>query len=506
MVDSLLEIQSMKAGVCALVESLDVDQILPGQYATYRPLLVDGLCYFLEKVPPHHLEEIIEEQLELHPECSFADRVLTLFHSCPTLHKLGQIVSRDRRLSSELRGRLQRLESLQPTTHPKDIPKGVLCELRRNPDLEIADQPLAEASVALVLPFTWRKPDSGETREGVLKILKPGVNDRLMGELDIWADLGVFLEERCEHHGLPVLDYKETLDSVRRLLQQEVHFELEQKHLAEAADFYADNPAVVIPGLLPFCSSQVTAMERVYGVKVTDTDIGSSGCSMLANTLLNALVAKPFWDTSEASRFHADPHAGNLFCTPERRLAIFDWTLVGYLDKSQRTDLVQMILGALTLNETRICRAVSRLGRTQPDESRLRACVSDSLREVRKGSFPGFDWSQRLLDGIALSTGMGFADNLLLFRKAILTLSGVVADITPDHSLDRVMLSTGLSQFSREFPARTLATPDSRSFGTHVSNADLAGLWSAWPSTAVAYWLGFWRDCIDEFKEDPKSG
>ena len=101
---------------------------------------------------------------------------------------------------------------------------------------------------------------------------------------------------------------------------------------------------------------------------------------------------------------------------------------------------------------------------------------------------------------------MGFADNLLLFRKAILTLSGVVADITPDHSLDKVMLSSGLSQFSREFPARTLAAPDSRSFGTHVSNADLVGLWSAWPSTAVAYWLGFWRDCIDEFKEDPKSG
>jgi ubiquinone biosynthesis protein len=336
----------------------------------------------------------------------------------------------------------------------------------------------------------------------VLKILKPGVKDRLMGELDIWADLGVFLEERCEHHGLPALDYRETLDSVSRLLRQEVHFELEQKHLAEAADFYADNPSVVIPRLLPFCSSQVTAMERVDGVKVTDTDIDSSGCTMLANTLLDALVAKPFWDTSKISRFHADPHAGNLFCTPERRLAVFDWTLVGYLDKAQRTDLVQMILGAFTLDETRICRAVSRLGRTQPEESQLRSCVSDGLREVRNGRFPGFDWSQHLLDRIALSTKMGFPDSLLLFRKAILTLSGVVADITPDHSLDRVMLSSGLSQFSREFPGRALATPDSRSFGTHVSNADLVGLWSAWPSTAVAYWLGFWRDCIDEFQRD----
>lgn len=501
----MFESHVVSTDVRALVESLDVEQILPLRYAAYRPLLLDGLCFFLEQIPQSHLAEILSDQLTLASNCSFADRVLMLLRKCPTLHKLGQVVSRERRLSQELRQRLQRLESLVPATGTRDVPEDVLDELQMNADILIADRPLAEASVAVVLPFTWQVDGSKETREGVFKVLKPGVYERLHGELDIWAELGSFLEERCEHYGLPVLDYRETLDSVRRLLQQEVHFELEQKHLVEAAGFYADNPAVIIPRLFPFCSKRVTAMERVDGVKVTDAHINESARLKLADTLVHALIARPFWDSAELTRFHADPHAGNLFCTPDRRLAIFDWTLVGHLDKAQRTHFVQMILGAFTLNETRICRAVSSLGRNQPEESQLRVCVSDALREVRQGCFPGFDWSQRLLDRVAVGTGMGFPDNLVLFRKAILTLSGVVEDISANYSLDRVMLYSGLRQFSKELSTRVVTAPGSRAFGTHVSNADLIGLWSAWPSTSVAYWMGFWEDCLQRFGSDSQT-
>lgn len=481
----------------SLVESLDVEQILPQPYAAYRPLLVDGLCFFLERIPSNRLLEVISDQLELAPDTSFADRVLALLHRCPSLHKLGQVVSRDRRLCHELRQRLQRLESVPPTTRLDDLPDDVYRELKNIDGIDLSAHPLAEASVAVVLPFTWRDGGRAGHRQGVFKVLKPGVEERLHEELEIWAQLGGFLEERCEHHGLPNLDYRETLDSVRRLLRQEVHFEREQKHLAEAADFYAGDNNVVIPRLLPFSSNRVTAMERVDGEKVTDVKLDRGKRGKLADRVFEALVARPFWDQAEVSRFHADPHAGNLFCTPDERLAIFDWTLVGRLGKEQRIDLVQMVLGGITLNETRICGAVSRLGRTQPDESRLRNCVYAALREVRQGCLPGFDWSQRLLDGIVASTGMGFPENLVLFRKALLTLSGVVADIAPDCSLDRVMLDSGVRQFSCELPSRMLAAPASRSFGTHVSNAELMELLGSWPGTANAYWLGFWQDSLE---------
>ena len=458
---------------------------------------MDGLCFFLERIPAHRFAEIVSDQCEMAADTSFADRVLALLHRCPTLHKLGQVISRDRRLSHELRQRLQHLESVAPTTRLDDLPTDVLQELENMGDIELSAHPLAEASVALVLPFTWQAERSHDPQHGVFKLLKPGVEEHLHEELEIWAELGAFLEERCEHHGLPSLDYRETLDGVRRLLKQEVHFEREQKHLTEAADFYAEDTNVVIPRLLPFCSDKITAMERVYGDKVTDAKMGSSNRIKFADRVFEALVARPFWARAEVCQFHADPHAGNLFCTQGERLAILDWTLVGRLTKAQRVDLVQIVLGGITLNETRICRAVSRLGRTQPDESRLRDHVSAALREVRQGCLPGFDWSQRLLDGIATSTNIGFPENLMLFRKALLTLSGVVTDITVDCSLDRVMRNQGLRQFSGEWFSRLLADPASRSFGTHVSNVELLQLMGSWPGTVNAYWLGLWQDSLD---------
>ncbi|MBS1225932.1 MAG: hypothetical protein H6R24_2610, partial [Proteobacteria bacterium] len=130
---------------------------------------------------------------------------------------------------------------------------------------------------------------------GVLKVLRPGVEEQMHEELEIWASLGVFLEERCADHGLPALDYRNTLDSVRKLLANEIRLDREQAHLARAAAFHADSPAVLIPGLLPFCTARLTAMERVEGRKVTDPGLSASERRWLARTLIEAMIAKPFW-------------------------------------------------------------------------------------------------------------------------------------------------------------------------------------------------------------------
>ena len=86
-------------------------------------------------------------------------------------------------------------------------------------DIELSAHPLAEASVAVVLPFTWQGKRSRDPQHGVFKVLKPGVEERLFEELEIWVELGAFLEERCEHHGLPRLDYAETLDCLRKIAE-----------------------------------------------------------------------------------------------------------------------------------------------------------------------------------------------------------------------------------------------------------------------------------------------
>lgn len=480
----------------ALVEELRIAQLVPEAHAAYRPLLMDGLLFFLERLSPPRLAQIFAEQLQLPRAASPARRLVTLLRRCPTLHKLGQVMARDRRLAPELRANLQWLESLEPTTPMRAITAVIQRELGAVAGLEVAPTALAEASVAVVVPVVWRCSTASAPLAGVLKVLRPGVEEQLHEELAIWSSLGVFLEERCADHGLPVLDYRNTLDSVRKLLANEIRLDREQAHLARAAAFHADSPGVVIPGLLPFCTARLTAMERIDGCKVTDSGSSASKRRRLARILIEAMIAKPFWsDSPDSAVFHADPHAGNLLVTRDGRLAILDWALVTSLGKAQRIAVVQAVACALTQDETGLSRALAALGHSS-DPATLRAAIAAGLRQVRQGTFPGMDWLMALLDRLGTTGAMQFPEELTLFRKALLTLSGVISDVSGQPSIDEVLVGTGLAQFSREWAVRPLAPFDSRAFGTHWSNADGFGLWAGWPLTVARYWTGMWRDAL----------
>jgi hypothetical protein len=59
------------------------------------------------------------------------------------------------------------------------------------------------ASVAVVIPFSSDGSLDVRSANGVLKVLKPDINERLEEEREIWSDLAAFVDERCERDGLP---------------------------------------------------------------------------------------------------------------------------------------------------------------------------------------------------------------------------------------------------------------------------------------------------------------
>src|SRR5437868_6275937 len=87
-------------------------ELLPSPYEKYRPLLADGFCFFLGRLPAARLEAIFAEQQRMAFSTCAVERVAALLHHVPTLHKLGQVVARDHRLSAAFRNQLQQLESL----------------------------------------------------------------------------------------------------------------------------------------------------------------------------------------------------------------------------------------------------------------------------------------------------------------------------------------------------------------------------------------------------------
>lgn len=360
-------------------------------------------------------------------------------------------------------------------------------ELGHESGLRLAGRALAEGSVAVVLPFSWRQ--DGRSHEGVLKAIKPGVAQRLAEELAILPALGDFLERRGAELELPEVDYRSHLDTAGRLLTQEISLGHEQANMRAAASVLADDADVFVPALLPWCTPALTAMERIDGPKLSDAALPVHESRRLGGALIGGLLARPFWSRSDTAPFHGDLHGGNLLYASDGRVAVLDWSLTARLSKREREALVEIALAALALDTRRITTGLAGLGLEDAGGAAIAASVDRALDSlVRSGRPLGFDWLVGLLDALALQGASGFGAQLAVFRKSWLSLAGVLADLGAASATDLPLIGLGLQRFAAEWPARLLAPADSRAFSTHVSTADLLRTAAdAWPA-GLRYW------------------
>lgn len=471
-----------------LINEKALEWLLPDIYAQYRRPLLRALFLFLEGLRPSRLTEIAVAQASLPASATVLDRLFRLALCCPVLHKLGQTLARDRNLSVELRLRLQRLESMPPSVPMEKLKEELERELGPLDRLGVTLLPraLAEASVAVVVAFRFSGGKRG--RDGVFKVLKPGVRERMEEELTLLERVGSFLDSRCDDLRIPHLDYRDSFEQVREKLLNEVRLEREQRNLFLARRFYRGDSRVVIPDLFDFCTPKVTAMERVEGRKVTEGG-GDLDKKQLARLLIETLIARPVFCLEPRALFHGDPHAGNLSAVKGGGLAVLDWSLVGFLGQKEREQVMQIILGGMALCPRRVLDAVLALSQAPPADPRaLRGAVDKGLARARNGQLPGFSWLKNLLDDAVQSGGLRFGADLMLFRRAVHMVEGVSEDLDGDAGLtDRVFFSRFASNFSAEWPVRFWTLPGSRAFPTRFSNMDLAWLMASLPLRAFGF-------------------
>ncbi len=473
-----------------LINETTIARLLPDVYAHYSRPLQGALTLFLEGLPDRRQKAMALEQATLPATATVSERLTVLARSCPVLHKLGQTLARDRNLSVELRIYLQRLESL-PSSIPLETVESVLTqELGPLDRLGVTLEPpaLAEASVAVVVPFSLTREQA--VPNGVFKVLKPGIEERLEEELDLVDQVGSFLDQGCDDLQIPHLNYRESFEQVRDKLLYEVRLGEEQNNLTLARGFHETDSRVQIPELFDFCTPRVTAMERVFGQKVTEccTDLRSADPRM-SRLIIETLIARPIFSKAAKAPFHGDPHAGNLFSTKDGRLAILDWSLAGSLGEHERLLIMQIMLGAMALRAEKILTGLSGLSKQQSgDLPALMPIVHKWIGRIRNGSLPGFIWLTGLLDDAASNAGLRFGTDLMLFRKTLHMVEGVATDMGGEKGLiDQVLLSEFVLHFYAEWPMRFLRPPDSRAFATRVSSADLAELIWSLPWRAIRY-------------------
>jgi ubiquinone biosynthesis protein len=256
----------------------------------------------------------------------------------------------------------------------------------------IDEEPLASASIGQIHGALLK---SG--RAVVVKVRRPGIIEQVALDLELLRKTAAIAEK---HSGTArLLQLNALADELEQHLNGELNFH-EEAHNAELiasviAEYRED---LFVPEVIrPYVSARVLVMERIEGAKVEDGhELDPERAGQLARTFFRAYIRQ----ITVKGLFHADPHRGNVFLTPDGRLALLDFGLIGRLDDDTRTSLALLLLAIAQNRADDVADLIVSLSLTT-SESDEAGFVHDLRRKL-----PRYQW-RPLAD---INTGEGLAD------------------------------------------------------------------------------------------------
>ena len=92
------------------MKETEIVDIVPDCYQQLRPIVSDGVFFFLNHLSPERFITLVVDQLSLKEECSSEQRLIEMVQKIPTLHKLGQVIARRKEIDQRFRQWLINLE------------------------------------------------------------------------------------------------------------------------------------------------------------------------------------------------------------------------------------------------------------------------------------------------------------------------------------------------------------------------------------------------------------
>jgi len=260
----------------------------------------------------------------------FGDCLLALFRDLgATFIKVGQIMStRPDLLPPHV---IAALEKLQDQVGPFDYPwvqRTFLEDFGRPPEEifeEFAREPIASASVAQV--HRARLPGG---RVVAVKVRRPKIDRIVQFDLTV---MGLAARLMALAPSIRLLAPYEAVKEFGRGIHMQLDFHIEARNNARFRAMFEGDPDVIFPALCPeLCSRRILTMDFIDGTKILQFRKTPHDPSRLARIGFRVLLKMIFED----GFVHADLHPGNIFVTPEGKVAILDLGLVGELDDFHR--------------------------------------------------------------------------------------------------------------------------------------------------------------------------
>lgn len=271
----------------------------------------------------------------------------------PSWVKLGQfLATRPDVVGAAIAGDLELLQDAMPPFATAAARRRVEQSLGRPVEEVFGSfgEPVAAASIAQVHRATRRR----DGRPVAVKVIRPGVRARFMGDLDTF-----YAAARLQERHVPAarrLRPVAVVDTLRQSARIEMDLRLEAAALSEMAENTAGDPGFRVPAVdWELTGRDCLTMDWVDGIKLTDfTALTAAGHDprQLAATLVQSFLRHTLRD----GFFHADMHPGNLFVDEHGDIVAVDLGIMGRLGRKERRFLAEILHGFITRDYPRVAR------------------------------------------------------------------------------------------------------------------------------------------------------
>jgi predicted unusual protein kinase regulating ubiquinone biosynthesis (AarF/ABC1/UbiB family) len=358
----------------------------------------------------------------------------------PTFIKLGQVVASSPGLfPAVLSEEMRRLLDDVPPEPTRQIRRTIARELGRPVSQLFAwfdDEPLAAASVAQV--HRARLHDGTEV---VVKVRRPHLRARVDRDLRLLR-LAAGAVARMGALG-EALNPVAIVDDLADSMHEELDFRREARDMAAFAEHLAafgTNERVVVPTPIPaMVGERVLTMTYVEGTPVDHGDeLRAAGHDL---TELVRVGARAWIEGALVhGLFHGDIHAGNLFVTPEGKVAFLDFGIMGRLDDGTR-DVLRRTLPAVMIegDHRSVMSAVAELGAVSGpvDLDRAADDVAELLGPIVGQSLGEVSYGEILTQVVKVATAhkVRLPREMVSVVKQLVYFERYAKDLAPDYRM-----------------------------------------------------------------------
>ncbi len=237
-------------------------------------------------------------------------------------------------------------------------------------------EPLASASIGQVHRAVLH---SG--KKVAVKIQRPGIRKRFIEDLDTLMSI----TEKMESYSKTARNYAvhSVIEELRYILLKELDYRLEAQNLATLKQNLKEFENIFIPApIKDYCSSRVLTMEFVEGGKITRVS-PLKRLDVSFEPLVDELIKGYLKQIIVDGFAHADPHPGNVYLTPDNKIALMDLGMVAKFSNEMQEIILKLMIALSNYDGSRVADIILGISEYDPKKD-LANFKKDVIRKTQE--------------------------------------------------------------------------------------------------------------------------